>query len=201
MFWTRAQGNCFAMSCKPMNAGLNRQWGPEHPLPLFLMRERAEKKQGFQAGCKPAAIEAGLHIRLEGVPCNREEEPYPRDPNRHIYACSPAGPSACPPPMPHTFWDTGHHACIVGQDGILRATQRVPRSTGTGGLVYERVGRVTSPPDPEGTPANLPPQVTSGFSRTAPGCACTRRPNWTVPRNRGSPPGRPPVASSPCAAR
>jgi hypothetical protein len=38
-------------------------------------------------------------------------------------------------------------------------------------------------------------------SRTAPGCACTRRPNWPVPRNRGSPPGRPPVASSPCAVR
>jgi hypothetical protein len=23
--------------------------------------------------------------------------------------------------MPHTFWDTGHHARIVGQDCILRA--------------------------------------------------------------------------------
>ena len=34
----------------------------------------------------------------------------------------------------------------MGQDGILRATQRVPRSTGT--------GRVTNLPDPEGTPVN-----------------------------------------------
>jgi len=129
-----------------MDAGLSRKWGPEHLIPFHWMRDRMKKRQGLQAGRHPG---------LAGVPCNREERPYSRDPIRHIYACSSAGLSACPPPMPHTFWDTGHHACIVGQDGILRATQRVPRSTGAGRPVYERVGRVTNPPQVKNLPHRL----------------------------------------------
>jgi hypothetical protein len=57
-----------------------------------------------------------------------------------------------PGPMPHTFWDTGHHAWIVGQDGILRAGCQ-PALVGlftsdSGGLPTRRTQRVLLPTCP-----------------------------------------------------
>jgi hypothetical protein len=44
-------------------------------------------------------------------------------------------------------------ACrYAGQDGILRATQRVRRSTGAGGPAYKRFGRVTNRPQVKNLP-------------------------------------------------
>ena len=53
------------------------------------------------------------------------------------------------------------------------------------------------------TPGDRATAVTcaAACGRTAPGCACTRRPSWSRVRSRDPRPGRRPAPSSPCAAR
>jgi len=57
---------------------------------------------------------------------------------------------------PATPLENRHHSLrlcrYAGQDGILRATQRVPRSTGAGRPVYKLFGRVTNQPQVKNLP-------------------------------------------------